>query len=51
MRRKNGVLKSGILVAAFGLGLMLACFLPLKLLVGVLAIVVIILGIYCAKCC
>lgn len=50
MRNRNKGFKNGILIAAFGLGLMLACFLPLKFLVGVLATVVIILGIYCAKC-
>lgn len=51
MKRKNGVLRNGVLIASFGVGLLLACFLPLKFLVGILAIVVIILGIFCAKCC
>ncbi len=51
MRKRNNVLKNGVLIASFGLGLLLACFLPVKFLVGILAIAVIILGIFCAKCC
>ncbi len=51
MRRKNGFIKNGILIAAFGVGLLLACFLPTKFLVGILAAVIIILGIYSARCC
>ncbi len=51
MRKRNNVLKNGVLIAAFGTGLLLACFLPAKFLVGILAAVVIILGIFCAKCC
>lgn len=51
MRKRNNVFKNGILIAAFGAGLLLACFLPPKFLVGILAAAVIILGIFCAKSC
>lgn len=51
MKRRNGLVRNGILIAAFGAGLMLACFLPAKFLIGILAAVIIILGIYSAKCC
>ncbi len=50
MKKRNNVLKNGVLIAAFGAGLLMACFLPAKFLVGILAAVVIILGIFCAKC-
>lgn len=51
MKRRNGLFKSGIIAMAFGTGLLLACFLPAKFLIGVLAAIVIILGLYCSKCC
>lgn len=50
MRRNKGF-KNGILFAAFAAGSLLACFLPPKFLVIILAAAVIILGIYSAKCC
>lgn len=42
--------KNGILAVAFGVGLLLACFCPAKILVPVLAIAVIVLGIAYVKC-
>ena len=51
MKRRNGVFKSGVIAIAFGAGLMRACFLPAKFLIGLLAAVVIILGMYCSRCC
>ncbi len=51
MKNRNKGIKNGILIASFGVGLLIACFLPLKFLVGMLATVIVILGIYTAKCC
>ncbi len=48
IRRKKGN-KSGVLIAAFGVGLMLAFFLPVRWLVVILAATVIILGLAQAK--
>ena len=43
MRKKNRIFRNGVLIIGFGVGLMLACFLPVKFLVGILATVVVIL--------
>lgn len=51
IRRKKGG-KMGVTIATFGLGLMLAFFLPLKWLVVMLAAAVVILGLlYSKNCC
>ncbi|MDD4699782.1 MAG: hypothetical protein PHV07_05930 [Oscillospiraceae bacterium] len=42
--------RKGILAAAFGAGLLLACFCPTELLVSLLAIIVICLGLSCVRC-
>jgi hypothetical protein len=51
MRKRNAIFKNGILISAFGAGMILACFLPAKFLIGILATVIVILGLYSAKCC
>ena len=51
MRRKNQDPKGKyILLAAFAVGLLLACYCPPKFLIAVLAIAVIVLGVACARC-
>ena len=49
MRRHHGINK-GFIAIAFAGGLLISCFCPPKLLVGVLAIWVIILGFSSAIC-
>ncbi len=49
MKFKKGH-KNGLLIAAFGVGMLLAFFAPLKCLVIVLSLAVIIMGISSARC-
>lgn len=48
MRRRNR--KSPVYIIAFGVGLIVAFFCPLKIIVIVLAIAMIYMGICCIKC-
>ena len=50
MRKLNGGSNKGFIAIAFAGGLLISCFCPPKLLVGVLAIWVIILGFSSARC-
>lgn len=50
MRRHHGGSNKGFIAIAFAGGLLISCFCPPKLLVGVLAIWVIILGFSSTKC-
>ncbi len=48
MRRRNGFNK-GVLAMTFAIGLLMSCFCPPKILIGVLGIWVIILCLPCCK--
>lgn len=50
MKRKKQI-NRGTLVATFGVGLLLSCFVPAKCLVVILSVIVVALGLYTAKCC
>lgn len=51
MRRKpHDPKRKYVLLAAFAVGLLLACYCPPKFLIAVLAAAVIALGIACARC-
>lgn len=51
MRKRRNTLKNGVLVIGLGIGLMLACFLPIKFLVGLLAVLVVLLGVILSRSC
>ncbi len=51
MRRKHyDPKRKYVLLAAFAVGLLLACYCPPKFLIAVLAAAVIVLGVACARC-